>query len=248
MGFIGMCGDIFVFGSNKAGVHGSGAAMDARRFYGAVHGVGEGFTGLCYALPTKMTPYFPMGLSEVRCHVEKFLEDARNHADLRFRLTRVGCGLAGFSDEDIAPMFFECSENVVLPGLWQRMKDGVTARLIVAGGREITDRGFVFGELDRLTGNLLKENVVTEVCGEARGVDVIGREWAELKGLVVDSFPANWDAHGKAAGMMRNKLMANHGTHLVAFWDGESRGTKQMIDVARSFGLVVRVVKVVGHE
>ena len=112
------------------------------------------------------------------------------------------------------------------------------------GSRSITDRGYVFSELDRLTEHLLiPKNCVTEICGDARGVDTLGREWAESKGIPVESFPANWTGFGKSAGMLRNKVMANHGTHLVAFWNGLSPGTRQMIEVARSFGLDVKVVR-----
>ena len=239
-----MTTEIFVFGSNRAGVHGAGAALDARRFYGAEHGIGEGMTGCCYALPTRNTPRSSMALAEVAEAVSRFLDFARKHEELSFRLTRVGCGLAGFRDEDIAPLFFPASPNVVLPGRWQRMKDGVTVRLVVAGSRTVVNKDYVFAELDRLTEHLrLSENRVTEICGDARGMDTLGREWAESRGIPVERFPALWDRHGKAAGMLRNKVMANHGTHLVALWDGLSPGTRQMIEVARSFGLDSRVLR-----
>ena len=88
--------EIFVFGSNRAGVHGMGAALDARRVYGAEHGVGEGMTGCCYALPTKNTPRSAMSLAEVSDAINRFLDFARKHDELSFRLTKVGCGLAGF--------------------------------------------------------------------------------------------------------------------------------------------------------
>ena len=247
-----MTTEIFVFGSNRAGVHGAGAALDARRFYGAEHGIGEGMTGCCYALPTRNTPRSSMALAEVGEAVSRFLGFARKHEELSFRLTRVGCGLAGFRDEDIAPLFFPASPNVILPGRWQRMKDGETVRLIVAGSRTVVNKDYVFTELDRLTEHLrLPENRVTEICGDthcvyphgARGVDALGREWAESRNIPVECFAANQECHGKAAGMLRNKVMANHGTHLVALWDGLSPGTRQMIEVARSFGLDSRVLR-----
>ena len=98
--------EIFVFGSNRAGVHGMGAALDARRVYGAEHGVGEGMTGCCYALPTKHTPRLAMSLAEISEAAGRFLDFSRRHPELRFRLTKVGCGLAGFQNIEIAPMFF----------------------------------------------------------------------------------------------------------------------------------------------
>ena len=147
----------------------------------------------------------------------------------------------------ILPLFFPAPPNVILPGIWQRLKDGKTIRLIIAGSRTITSRDYVFSELDRLTqGLMVPANQVTEICGDARGIDTLGGEWATSKGIAVELFPALWDRHGKAAGMMRNKVMANHGTHLVAFWDGVSPGTRQMLDVAKNFMLDLRVVRTDG--
>lgn len=80
------------------------------------------------------------------------------------------------------------------------------------------------------------------ICGEARGADTLGKRYAEEHGIPVMSFPADWDRYGKSAGYRRNKEMSEHADALVAFWDGESRGTKNMIDLAHEAGLPVRVV------
>jgi Na+-driven multidrug efflux pump len=106
---------IFVFGSNVMGVHGAGAAELAHRRYGARMGVGEGLTGRCYALPTVGANYKRMSLDEVRLHVAHFLVVAFRQASHTFHLTPVGCGLAGFTPEDIAPMFRDAPPNVILP-------------------------------------------------------------------------------------------------------------------------------------
>jgi hypothetical protein len=82
------------------------------------------------------------------------------------------------------------------------------------------------------------------VCGEARGADKLGRQFAEKHNYTVVSFPANWDKYGKAAGHIRNTEMRDYSTHLVAFWDGKSRGTKHMIDIALKARLIVRVIRV----
>jgi len=116
----------------------------------------------------------------------------------------------------------------------------MTAKLIVAGGRDFIDTTRGFKTLDKLTANLKDIEVV---CGEARGADTVGKLWAESKGYPVKSFPADWDKYGKAAGHVRNSEMANYGTHLIAFWDGSSRGTKNMIESAKKKGLLVRVVR-----
>ena len=79
------------------------------------------------------------------------------------------------------------------------------------------------------------------VCGCARGVDVAGEHWATEKAIPVLRFPADWTRYGRSAGYRRNELMAQNADALVAVWDGHSRGTKHMIDIARRAGLLVFV-------
>jgi hypothetical protein len=110
--------EIFVFGSNLRGIHGAGAALYAKRYYGAVYGVGEGRTGQAYALPTKRTPYQSLTLAEVENHVTNFITYAYENLDLRFIVTPVGCGLAGFRHEEIGPMFTCSPDNCILPKGW----------------------------------------------------------------------------------------------------------------------------------
>lgn len=110
---------IFVFGSNLAGRHGAGAALDARNNHGAQPGVGEGLTGSAYALPTKDAALRPRRLRDIRASVERFLAFARERQDLTFLVTRVGCGYAGYSDVDIAPMFAGAPSNCELPEGWR---------------------------------------------------------------------------------------------------------------------------------
>lgn len=110
---------IFVFGSNLAGRHGAGAALHARIMCGAEYGVGVGRTGDAYAIPTKDKNIRTLPLDEIAPHVEDFKEYARAHSGLKFQVTRVGCGLAGYTDQDIAPMFKDCPNNCVLPPEWE---------------------------------------------------------------------------------------------------------------------------------
>lgn len=107
--------DVFVFGSNLAGRHGKGAAVEARVKYGAVFGVGEGRTGNAYAIPTKDERLRPRTLLDVSESVRQFLQYAREHQECRFVVTRVGCGLAGFDPKDIAPLFSDAPANCVMP-------------------------------------------------------------------------------------------------------------------------------------
>lgn len=109
--------EVFVFGSNKAGIHGAGAAYTARYLFGAKSGVGVGPTGSCYALPTKNEHLVTMSLPEIEEEVQDLLRHAQVNKEQTFLITKVGCGLAGYKEEDIAPMFTEflMLDNVTLP-------------------------------------------------------------------------------------------------------------------------------------
>ena len=104
--------EIFVFGSNINGFHGGGAARIANMKFGAEWGVGEGITGQCYALPT-----MEGGVDYVAGKVRNFIECAKQHPEQKFFVTRVGCGIAGFLDSEIGPLFKDAipMENVILP-------------------------------------------------------------------------------------------------------------------------------------
>lgn len=114
-----------MFGSNLAGIHGAGAAHYAHRYFGARYGDGEGRTGNSYALPTKDRQIKTRPLEAIQASVTKFLEYATLHPELGFEVTRVGCGLAGYKDEDIAPMFKGAPVNCELPEGWRDFADRV---------------------------------------------------------------------------------------------------------------------------
>lgn len=109
---------IFVFGSNDAGRHGKGAAKTAKR-WGAREGIGEGIQGNTYGIPTKDRRLKVLGLGRINRSIKAFLEYAKEHPDKTFLVTRVGCGLAGFSETDIAPMFADAPSNCILPPGWR---------------------------------------------------------------------------------------------------------------------------------
>ena len=83
----------------------------------------------------------------------------------------------------------------------------------------------------------------TVISGHARGVDLAGEQWALERGIPVECYPAEWDKYGKSAGYRRNEVMADRAEALVAIWDGESRGTGHMIEVAERKGLLVKVYR-----
>lgn len=109
---------IFVFGSNLAGRHGKGAALEARLKHGAVYGVGVGRTGNAYAIPTKDLRLNTLELDEIKLYVDQFILYAKAHPELKFYVTRVGCGLAGYKNKDIAPMFVDAPDNCSLDLEW----------------------------------------------------------------------------------------------------------------------------------
>ncbi len=111
-------GACFVFGSNKAGIHGAGAALQAVQ-YGAIRGAGFGFHGQSFAIPTKDHNLQTLPLTEIQKYVDAFLDFA-SQQDITFAVTRIGCGLAGYTDEQIAPLFEGATENVKLPEGWTK--------------------------------------------------------------------------------------------------------------------------------
>lgn len=113
-------------------------------------------------------------------------------------------------------------------------------RVIVAGGRDFMDYAKMVGSLDKILSSVVVECLVS---GGARGADALGERYAADRGHCVVRYPADWGLHGKSAGPVRNRLMAANADALVAFWDGKSRGTADMISVAREMGLRVRVVR-----
>ena len=110
---------IFVFGSNLAGVHGAGAARTAYQEYGAVMGQGLGLQGHSYAIPTKDEELHTLSLRTIAWYVTQFIDAAKMCPELHFFVTRIGCGLAGYTDAEIAPMFKDAPSNCELPEGWR---------------------------------------------------------------------------------------------------------------------------------
>jgi hypothetical protein len=112
-------------------------------------------------------------------------------------------------------------------------------KVIIAGGRDVTNYAYVEAAA--------KESgfdITEVVSGCARGADTLGEMWAKANSLHIKKFPADWDNLGKKAGHVRNCQMGDYADALIALWDGESRGTKHMIDYATKKGLKVFVFKV----
>ena len=107
--------EVFVFGSNLQGMHAGGAARVALEHFGAVLGQGVGLQGQSYAIPTMQG-----GVDTIQPYVDEFIDFAKRHPELTFLVTRIGCGIAGFTDGEIAPLFTQAHnvDNIILPPGW----------------------------------------------------------------------------------------------------------------------------------
>ena len=112
--------EVFVFGSNLAGAHGAGAAKVAREKYGAQMGIGVGFQGHSYAIPTKDHSIETLDVEDIKQYVSRFLEVAADYPEKSFFVTRIGCGLAGYADADIAPLFNGAPANCSFANEWRK--------------------------------------------------------------------------------------------------------------------------------
>ena len=110
-------------------------------------------------------------------------------------------------------------------------------KVIIAGGRDFNNYQLLEGTMKSL--NL---DIDTIVCGCAKGADSLGRDWARNHQIPVVEFPAEWEFYGRAAGPIRNRKMGDYADYLVAFWDGQSHGTKDMIEYMKSLGKHGKVV------
>lgn len=107
--------EIFVFGSNEAGRHGKGAALYARQHHGAIYGQGVGRQGDSYAIPTKDGALRTLPIRDIQGYANAFISYACRNSNLQFKLTAIGCGLAGYKPSDIAPLFAHAPANVRMP-------------------------------------------------------------------------------------------------------------------------------------
>lgn len=133
---------VFVFGSNLAGTHAGGAAKTALLHFGAMKGVGRGWSGQSYAIPTMNEHLQQMPLSQIQHYIEDFKIYTKNHSKIKYFITSVGCGVAGYKVEEIAPMFKGISKNVIFP---------------------VSFRPFVERTLPKLTQNLLHSFITDTV-------------------------------------------------------------------------------------
>lgn len=122
-----MPNNIFVFGSNLAGRHGAGSALEALQYWGAIHGRGVGRQGNSYAIPTKDERLKTLPLERIKLYVDEFQQYARVHPQLDFYVVPIGCGLAGYTAIQIAPLFDNIAPNVKLHPILLNAKERFSA-------------------------------------------------------------------------------------------------------------------------
>ena len=115
-------------------------------------------------------------------------------------------------------------------------------KVIIAGCRDFDDYELLKEKCDDFLQDEKKEDVII-ISGHASGTDALGERYAQERGFQLETYPADWKAHGRAAGSIRNARMASAANLLIAFWDGKSRGTKNMIETAKNHNLKVVVVR-----
>ena len=117
-------------------------------------------------------------------------------------------------------------------------------KLIIAGGRDFSDYDLLKSNLDAILEKLSENNInLIIVCGMAKGADICGWNWARDNNIPILEYPANWKLHGKAAGPIRNQEMAQVANGLIAFWNGTSRGTENMINTMKELRKDVCIIK-----
>ena len=115
-------------------------------------------------------------------------------------------------------------------------------KVIIAGSRGFSNYKLLKETCDKYLREKKKTHNVVVISGHARGADSLGEKYASDEDLDLEIYPADWKKYGKSAGFMRNEQMADIADAVIAFWNGESHGTKHMIDIAEEKGLNVRVV------
>lgn len=120
-------------------------------------------------------------------------------------------------------------------------------KVIIAGSREFTDYELLKERMDTLLANKIDKTKsdfgIEIVSGTARGADRLGEKYAKEMGFKIKRFPANWELYGKRAGYIRNAEMRDYADACVVFWDGKSKGSKHMINLAREKNMLIRIIK-----
>jgi hypothetical protein len=225
---------VFVFGSNTRGFHGKGAALVARNVFGAEYGVGIGITGRSYAIPTKDGSLQTLDINTINKYIHQFIEYTLNHPDIKFWVTGVGCGLAGYQAHQIAPLFKGCSSNCSFPEPWMEYLE---VKKLYAGIGSRRTPETILATMERL-GTLLATQGYTVRSGAADGADM-----AFEKGAVAANGSTEiwlpWKGFNKHTdtGLYPEQIHYNLASTIHPAWDYLSQGPRALH--ARNTGQVL---------
>jgi len=120
----------------------------------------------------------------------------------------------------------------------------MTKKIVIAGCRNFKNYKIAKEYIDFCISDIKKKYKLIFISGGCSGADLLGEQYAKENGYPLEIYPANWKKYGKSAGPKRNKLMAENCDYVICFWDGQSRGTKSMIDYARALGKPIKIKKI----
>ena len=234
---------VFVYGSDFNGSTNSGAAMFAHKYYGAQQGIGDGPNGQSYALPIKNEASRNLSLQDINYNVRNFIAYAKERRDLFFMVTRIGCGVGGYDDNTIAPMFNKVPDNVWLPGKWLMLLNHLDrARLIVEGSEEYTDTSHIEHVLNNDTKFWNRKFEI--VTSDKSNVSKIASSWCRRNELPWTPIVSNPDKFGNDAEKVRNLQMSWYATHLIAYHDNLDANTEHIIKCANNEGLRTKICNI----
>ena len=124
------------------------------------------------------------------------------------------------------------------------LKEKPIKKVVVAGCRDYDDYAQAKAYIDFCLSTIVEDNTIVIVSGGASGADALGERYAREKGWAIERHPADWETYGRSAGPRRNEEMAKICDYVICFWDGESRGTKSMIESAKKHGKPFRIKKI----
>lgn len=179
-------------------------------------------------------------LENCLCNLKRWMTENNRHY---LAIPKLGCGLDRLSWSNVVDIirrvFSDSDITIEVRFLEQRP----SYKVIIAGGRHFDDYNLVKERCNYFLSEKMKSHQVVILSGHAKGADTLGERYAQERGLSIDAHPADWEKYGKSAGFRRNAQMAEVADALIAFWDGASRGTANMIDLAKRKGLKVAVVR-----
>jgi hypothetical protein len=236
---------ILIFGSNTQGRHGKGVALVAVRKYGAIYGQAKGLQGRSYGIVTKelRREHRSISLRDIEKQLPALFDLAETKPHWEFILTPIGCGLAGFTPAEVAPLFKDVPENIIVPSIFSKLNNGQKLTLLICGDRLWSNQFAIRRELRNL-----EHLVGTVIHGACKGADSIGARLARDEfGLKVIPFPADWKTLGKAAGPIRNQQMLDNGkpdiVHAFHTDIDVSKGTKDMVERSLSHYILTYVFR-----